>query len=44
VADILDEVIQQLGGDLLEELVAWMAMIEVLADEPAPEDFPLHGE
>jgi hypothetical protein len=42
--DVLDEVIRQLGGEMLEELVARLAMTEALADDPAPEDFPLRGK
>jgi hypothetical protein len=41
---VLDEVIRQLGGEMLEELVAHLATTEALTDEPAPEDFPLHSE
>jgi hypothetical protein len=42
--NVLDKVIRQLGGEMLEELVARLATTEALADEPAPEDFPPHGE
>jgi hypothetical protein len=42
--DVLDEVIHQLGGEMLEELVARLAMTEALTDEPALEDFPLCSE
>jgi hypothetical protein len=42
--DVLNEVICQLGGEMLEELVARLATTEALTDEPAPEDFPLRGE
>jgi hypothetical protein len=41
---VLDEVIRQLRGEMLEELVAHLAMTEALTDDPALEDFPLHGE
>jgi hypothetical protein len=41
---VLDEVICQLGGEMLEELVARLATTEGLTDEPALEDFPLHDE
>jgi hypothetical protein len=37
--DVLDKVIRQLGGEMLEELMARLATTEALADEPAPEDF-----
>jgi Zinc knuckle len=36
-ADVLDEVIRQLDGDMLEELVARLATTEAATD--APEDF-----
>ncbi|KAJ6483837.1 hypothetical protein C8R47DRAFT_1217526 [Mycena vitilis] len=49
--DVLDEVIQQLGGDLLEELLARLASTEAVAEHAAataaavvPEDFPLRDE
>jgi hypothetical protein len=41
---VLDEVIHQLGGEMLKDLVARLATTEALADEPTPEDFPLHSE
>jgi hypothetical protein len=43
-ASVLDEVIRQLRGEMLEELVACLATTEALTDEPAPEDFPLCSE
>ena len=45
--DVLDEVIQQLGGDLLDELLARLATTEAVAERaaaPEPEDFPLRDE
>ena len=47
VIDVLDEVICQLGGDLLEELVARMATTAALPahpEAPAPADFPARDE
>jgi hypothetical protein len=41
---MLDGVICQLGGEMLEELVARMATTEALTDDPTLEDFPLRGE
>ncbi|KAJ7791494.1 hypothetical protein B0H13DRAFT_2394254 [Mycena leptocephala] len=38
--DVLDKVIRQLRGEMLEKLVACLAMTEALTDEPALEDFP----
>jgi hypothetical protein len=37
-ADVLDEVVRQLGDDLLEELFAWLATTASLPDESAGED------
>jgi hypothetical protein len=42
--DILDEVIHQLGDDILEELVARLTMTEVRANEPIPEGFPFRDK
>jgi hypothetical protein len=45
--DVLDEVIRQLGDDLLDELVARLASTEAVAEHAAtaePEDFPSHAE
>ncbi len=44
MTDVLDEVIHQLGGEMLEELVARIATTEALTDDPALEDFSLRGE
>jgi hypothetical protein len=48
-ADVLDEVVHQLGDDLLEELFAQLTTTASLPDEPAGEDtdpagFPLSAE
>jgi hypothetical protein len=45
--DVLDEVIQQLGADMLDELVARLASAEVVAEHAAAvaqEDFPSRAE
>jgi hypothetical protein len=42
--DVLDEVIRQLRGEMLEELVAHLATTKALTDEPASGDFPLSGK
>jgi hypothetical protein len=39
--NVLDKVIHQLRGEMLEELVAHLATTEALTDEPALGDFPL---
>ena len=48
VTDVLDEVARQLGGDLLEELVARVTMAMSLPSESDPEqdpeDFVARGE
>ncbi len=44
VIDVLDEVICQLGGDLLEELVARMSTTAALPVSADPEDFPASDE
>ena len=45
--DVLDEVIQQLGDEMLEELLARVASTRALSDHgpsEEPEDFPLRDE
>ncbi|KAJ6537598.1 hypothetical protein B0H10DRAFT_2246002 [Mycena sp. CBHHK59/15] len=45
--DVLDEVIQQLGDDLLEELLARVASTQVAEEHAAaaePQGFPQHDE